>query len=150
MAETICTCGFEPVKKRLIPSSLGRQIIAPKRKFSHFTGRECLELAEIFGAVLREHRLRAELTQEQLAFEADIRRNYVSMLELGQHQPTLTMLFALAGALQCSPSDLLSDVEKQLTRARPARRRHPTRARARVTASTVEVKPSRARAKGRA
>ncbi|MBB4513896.1 helix-turn-helix domain-containing protein [Paraburkholderia fungorum] len=109
-----------------------------------------MELAEIFGAVLREHRMRAGLTQEQFAFEADIRRTYVSMLELGQHQPTLTMLFALAGALQCSPSDLLSEVEKQLARARRARRRNPTPARKRVTTSTGDLKPSRARAKGRA
>ncbi|MFP6557067.1 helix-turn-helix domain-containing protein [Paraburkholderia sp. B3] len=73
-----------------------------------------LEAVKVFGAVLRERRLQADLTQEQLAFEADIRRNYVSMLELGQHQPTLTMLFLLASGLGCSASDLLLDVERRL------------------------------------
>ena len=63
-----------------------------------------LEAVEAFGTVLRERRLQAGLTQEQLAFEADIRRNYVSMLELGQNQPTLSMLFTLATALGCAPS----------------------------------------------
>jgi transcriptional regulator with XRE-family HTH domain len=58
-----------------------------------------LEAVEAFGTVLRERRLQAGLTQEQLAFEADIRRNYLSMLELGQNQPTLNMLFTLATAL---------------------------------------------------
>lgn len=81
-----------------------------------------MELAVVFGAVLREHRLRAELTQEQLAFEADIRRNYVSMLELGQNQPTLTMLFALAAALKCAPSDLLADVERKMQRMRSSKK----------------------------
>lgn len=81
-----------------------------------------MELAVVFGAVLREHRLRAELTQEQLAFEADIRRNYVSMLELGQNQPTLTMLFALAAALRCAPSDLLADVERKVQRMRRSKK----------------------------
>jgi transcriptional regulator with XRE-family HTH domain len=77
-----------------------------------------LEVVNAFGAVLRERRLQAELTQEQLALEADIRRTYVSMLELGQHQPTLNMLFTLAKALGCAPSDLLLDVERRLAAAR--------------------------------
>ncbi|WP_415767740.1 helix-turn-helix domain-containing protein [Paraburkholderia sp. J69-1] len=47
-----------------------------------------------------------------MAFEADIRRTYVSMLELGQHQPTQTMLFTLGTALKCTHSDLLAEVEK--------------------------------------
>lgn len=71
-------------------------------------------LQAIFGVLLRERRLAAGLTQEQLAFEASIRRNYVSMLELGQHQPTLTMLFSLATALACKPSDLLTDLELRI------------------------------------
>lgn len=76
------------------------------------------EVQAVFGAMLRERRLAAGLTQEQFAFEASIRRNYVSMLELGQHQPTLTMLFSLATALSCTPSDLLADLEARLAKAR--------------------------------
>jgi transcriptional regulator with XRE-family HTH domain len=91
-----------------------------------------LELAEVFGVVLREHRFRAELTQEQLAFEADIRRNYVSMLELGQHQPTLTMLFALAAALKCAPSELLADVEKKINESSRSNKKVPKVAKRRV------------------
>ncbi|WP_216350622.1 helix-turn-helix transcriptional regulator [Paraburkholderia fungorum] len=71
-----------------------------------------------FGQVLRERRLGAGLTQEQLALDAEIRRTYVSMLELGQHQPTLTMLFRLAGALDSTPSDLLRQVEGVLAQGR--------------------------------
>ena len=72
-----------------------------------------MEAVEAFGTVLRERRLQAALTQEQLAFEADIRRNYVSMLEPGQNQPTLSMLFTLPTALGCTPSDLLLEVEQR-------------------------------------
>ncbi|WP_063750906.1 helix-turn-helix domain-containing protein [Paraburkholderia nodosa] len=95
-----------------------------------------MELAEVFGAVLREHRIRAELTQEQLAFEADIRRNYVSMLELGQHQPTLTMLFTLSAALKCSPSELLVEVERKLKRARSSSKKAPKVTKKRVKTSS--------------
>ncbi|WP_206597765.1 helix-turn-helix domain-containing protein [Paraburkholderia monticola] len=92
-------------------------------------------MAEVFGAVLRKHRIRAELTQEQFAFEADIRRNYVSMLELGQHQPTLTMLFSLAAALKCSPSELVAEVEQQLKKAPRSISKTPKLVRKRVKAT---------------
>jgi len=73
-----------------------------------------VELAKAFGRVLRAHRIERGLTQEQLALETEIRRNYVSMLELGQHQPTLTMLFRLSAVLGCRPSDLIIQVEEIL------------------------------------
>jgi transcriptional regulator with XRE-family HTH domain len=74
-----------------------------------------LEAAQAFGAVLRARRLEANLTQEQLAFEAEIQRVYVSKLELGQAQPTLAMLLTLAKALHCTASDLVAAVEQQIS-----------------------------------
>ncbi|MCX4177866.1 MULTISPECIES: helix-turn-helix domain-containing protein [Paraburkholderia] len=73
-----------------------------------------MEPSDAFGIVLRKRRFEACLTQEQLAFEADIQRVYVSKLELGHYQPTLTMLFTLAKALGCTASDLIVEVEQQL------------------------------------
>ncbi|MFD2644278.1 helix-turn-helix domain-containing protein [Pseudomonas japonica] len=64
-----------------------------------------------FGKVLRERRKLAGLSQEQLAAEADIQRNYVSLIERGVNQPTITVIFKLAAALGCSPSLLVVDVE---------------------------------------
>ena len=76
-----------------------------------------MEAAEAFGAVLRARRLEANLTQEHLAFEADIQRVYVSKLELGQAQPTLAMLLTLARALDCTASDLVAAVEQHIASA---------------------------------
>ena len=45
------------------------------------------------------------------------------MLELGQNQPTLSMLFTLATALGCAPSDLLLEVEQRLAAARRVRKK---------------------------
>lgn len=67
-----------------------------------------------FGVILRELRKKANLTQEQLAFEAGIERNYVSLIELGKNQPTITTIFKLAKALNIEPSRLLKLVEKIL------------------------------------
>ena len=54
-----------------------------------------MDLAVAFGKVIRELRLAAGLTQEQLGLESDLRRTFVSLLELGQQQPSLTTLFKI-------------------------------------------------------
>ncbi len=67
-----------------------------------------------FGRVLREYRSRAGFTQEGLAFEAGVDRTFVSMLERGQRQPTLTTLFSLAKVLGVSPATLVSRTAAEL------------------------------------
>ncbi len=74
-----------------------------------------------FGKVLRKLRLEAGLTQEQLGFDADLRRAYVSILELGQQQPSLTTILKLADALNVSAGKLVELVEREMSTA--ARRR---------------------------
>lgn len=70
-----------------------------------------------FGKVLRERRKQAGLTQEQLALEADVQRNYVSLIERGVNQPTINVIFKLAAALKCLPSALIADVEPLVSQA---------------------------------
>ena len=73
-----------------------------------------MDIGLAFGKVLRHRRKEAGLTQEQLALEADVQRNYVSLIERGIHQPTIVVLFKLASALRCQPSVLVSDLEAML------------------------------------
>lgn len=73
-------------------------------------------ISTAFGQVLREHRERAQLSQESLAYESDIHRTYVSLIERGIRHPTLDVVFRLAEALEVSPSVLVAATEKQLTR----------------------------------
>lgn len=73
-----------------------------------------MDLAEAFGVVVRELRIEAGLTQEQLGFEAGIRRTFVSLLELGQQQPTLTTIFKIAPALGLTPAALIELVENRV------------------------------------
>ena len=65
-----------------------------------------------FGRALRHLRLNAPLTQEQLGFESGVARNFISQIELGQNQPTITTIFRLAEALKVKPSKLVSEAEK--------------------------------------
>ncbi|MGN7875282.1 helix-turn-helix transcriptional regulator [Roseateles sp. 22389] len=55
---------------------------------------------------MRDLRKQAGLTQEQLGFEAELERNYISMLERGERQPTLTTLVKLARPLQSKASHI--------------------------------------------
>lgn len=71
-----------------------------------------MDIAIAFGKVIRDLRVKAGLTQEQLGFEADLRRTFISLLELGQQQPTLTTIMKLAGPLNTSASRIVASVEK--------------------------------------
>jgi transcriptional regulator with XRE-family HTH domain len=73
-----------------------------------------LDAGDAFGRVLRRLRLEAGLTQEQLGFEADLRRTYVSILELGQQQPSLVTILKLANALRQSGQTLVGLVEAEI------------------------------------
>lgn len=77
-----------------------------------------MDAAIAFGRVLRRLRESAGLTQEQVGFEAELRRTYVSILELGQQQPSLTTILKLAQALNRSPGSLLDLVSEELKQGR--------------------------------
>lgn len=71
--------------------------------------------AECFGKVLREARERSKLSQEALADLADLDRTYVSLLERGRRQPSLTTMLALAAALDLRLSVLTGRVEESMS-----------------------------------
>lgn len=73
-----------------------------------------MDAAFAFGKVLRRLRKEAGLTQEALGFEADLRRTYISILELGHQQPTLTTILKLAKPLKCSAQEIVGLVETDL------------------------------------
>ena len=64
-----------------------------------------------FGDVLRKRRLKAGFSQEQLALDCGLDRTFISLLERGLRQPTLTTLFVLADSLGIKPSRLIAAVE---------------------------------------
>lgn len=64
-----------------------------------------------FAKVLKSLRIKGMMSQEELAFRSDLDRTYISMLERGIHQPTISTLFALSRALNMKPSDMVRLVE---------------------------------------
>lgn len=66
-----------------------------------------MRLAEIFGKRVREVRHELGWTQEQLAFEAGIKRAYLSEIESSKRNPTLDVVEKLAVALGVPPAQLM-------------------------------------------
>ena len=67
-------------------------------------------LAKVFGKILKEERLKNNLTQEKLAFNCGLERTYISFLERGLRQPTLTTIFTIAEQLNLKPEELIRKV----------------------------------------
>jgi transcriptional regulator with XRE-family HTH domain len=72
------------------------------------------DVCHSFGRVLKEARTRSGLSQQKLADGAGADRSYLSMLERGLQQPTLTMLLRIAMALHMQPEDLVRTMRELL------------------------------------
>jgi transcriptional regulator with XRE-family HTH domain len=71
-----------------------------------------LTIEKAFGQVLRKIRKDKHINQEKLAIDSDLDRSFISQLEHGRKQPSLTTIFQLSKALDISPSKMISSVEK--------------------------------------
>jgi transcriptional regulator with XRE-family HTH domain len=69
-------------------------------------------LLSAFGQVVREARLGQRLTQEELAFNAGLNRNFVMAIEKGRRKPSIITIFSLAKGLGISPSVLVSRTDQ--------------------------------------
>lgn len=64
-----------------------------------------------FGVVLRELRKKKALSQEKLAHEAEMERNYISLLERGKNSASVNIIFKLAPVLGLSVAEFMGMVE---------------------------------------
>lgn len=67
------------------------------------------DLRTIFGKNVRRWRGQRRLTQEQLAFEAEIDLTYMGGIERGKRNPSLMVMGRIAKALSVPLAKLLSD-----------------------------------------
>jgi transcriptional regulator with XRE-family HTH domain len=65
----------------------------------------------MLGEELRQRRLAAGLSQEQLADKAGIDRTYVSLLERDERVPTVNVLIGVCRAMGVRASEVLAKVE---------------------------------------
>lgn len=67
-----------------------------------------------FASTLRDERLRLGITQEELAGRAEVSPRFISFLETGRRQPSLSALAAISKGLGLPLSSLISAIEKRL------------------------------------
>ncbi len=67
-----------------------------------------------FGKLLKNLRMAKGLSQEQMSFKTGLTRNFISLIECGNRQPTIKSLFAIADALDEKPSDIIKMLESSI------------------------------------
>lgn len=70
------------------------------------------KLEKLFGEILRKKRNEAGYSQEKLALDCGLDRTYISLLERGLRQPTLTTIFKICQNLEIKPHCLIKELEQ--------------------------------------
>ena len=72
-----------------------------------------MDVQRRLGLQIQRLRTAKGWSQEELAYRADIHRTYISGLERGLRNPTVTVVERLVKALGCTWSDLLDRTSKR-------------------------------------
>lgn len=66
-----------------------------------------MRIQKRFGLHIKRKRQELGLSQEELAFRAELHRTYIGSVERGERNISLLNIVQLAKALRCKPADLL-------------------------------------------
>ncbi|WP_367268077.1 helix-turn-helix domain-containing protein [Reyranella sp.] len=75
-----------------------------------------MDLREVFAANLRRLRNAKGVSQDELAYEANVSRSYLSQLEKGTFYASLNVVGRLSEALGVEPAELLKIPQKRMPR----------------------------------
>jgi transcriptional regulator with XRE-family HTH domain len=68
------------------------------------------KISKILGETIRSERIKAGLSQEQLAEKANVARNYIGNIERAEYKVTVETLARIAKALKVKVRDLVADL----------------------------------------
>jgi len=80
-----------------------------------------MDLRGVFATNLRRLRHEKDMSQDDLAYEAEVSRSYLSQLEKGSFYASLNVIGKLADVLKVEPAELLRLPEKGRTARKKAR-----------------------------
>lgn len=69
------------------------------------------KILSALGYLVKQRRLALEISQEELGFRANLDRTYISGVERGVRNPSLTAIVSLAKGLGITVSELLENLE---------------------------------------
>lgn len=72
-----------------------------------------MDIRVIVGRNLKRLREKQSLSQEEFAWEAGLHRTYISGVERGIRNPTVTVLKKIADALEVEPGELFQPVKRK-------------------------------------
>lgn len=78
-------------------------------------------LLKALATEIKCRRTELGISQEELAHRADLNRTFIGKLEVGQSQPSLSVFFQLAIALEVDVVDLVRQVARRATQELLAR-----------------------------
>lgn len=78
-----------------------------------------MDLRGIFATNLRRVRHERHMSQDDLAYEAEISRSYLSQLEKGSFYASLRIIGRLVDVLKVEPAEFLQLPDKKVGRKRP-------------------------------
>jgi transcriptional regulator with XRE-family HTH domain len=81
------------------------------------------ELVHALGKEIAARRAELEYSQEDLAGHCELDRPYISLIEVGRKQPTISVLLILATGLKLTLEELVGRVEKRYLRENRAKKR---------------------------
>ena len=96
------------IMQEKIPSVLGRAL--PVFLVCYCAVPQRSKTSKILGEAIRAERIKAGLSQEQLAEKADLARNYIGNIERAEYKVTVETLARIAKALNLRVSDLTRDI----------------------------------------
>lgn len=71
------------------------------------------QIMTALGRLIKQHRMKLGISQEELGFRSKLDRTYISGLERGVRNPSLTALVSLASGMGISVSELLDNLEAE-------------------------------------
>lgn len=85
-------------------------------------------LVQALGIEVKARRVELGITQEDLAGRAELDRPYISLIEVGQKQPTISVLYSLATALELPFASFAQRIDDRLQKSLRAERRQRAQA----------------------
>lgn len=73
-----------------------------------------MNIENAFATVLKDLRTEKKISQENLAFLSGLDRTYISLLERGKRQPSLTSLFSISRALDITLVEFTTALEEKI------------------------------------